>query len=46
MSQTNALLATLKRALRMRGITYRQLAETLEMSEASIKRLFSKKCQP
>lgn len=43
MSQTNALLATLKRALRMRGITYRQLAETLEMSEASIKRLFSTK---
>ncbi len=41
MSQTAALLDTLKRVLRMRGITYRTIAAELEMSEASIKRLFS-----
>ncbi len=41
MSQTAALLDTLKRLLRMRGITYRSIATELEMSEASIKRLFS-----
>ncbi|MCP3670104.1 MAG: helix-turn-helix transcriptional regulator [Gammaproteobacteria bacterium] len=43
MSQTESLINTLKRMLRMRGITYRNLAEELAMSEASIKRLFSTK---
>lgn len=41
MSQTAELIDTLKRVLRARGLTYRQLAVELEMSEASIKRLFS-----
>ncbi len=41
MSQTIALLDTLKRILRMRGITYRRLADELAVSEASVKRLFS-----
>jgi DNA-binding Xre family transcriptional regulator len=41
MSQTGSLIDTLKRVLRMRGITYRAIATELAMSEASIKRLFS-----
>jgi transcriptional regulator with XRE-family HTH domain len=41
MSQTGSLIDTLKRALRMRGITYRNIAVELGMSEANIKRLFS-----
>ncbi len=43
MSQSELLIDTLKRVLRMRGITYRNLADELAMSEASIKRLFSTK---
>ncbi|MCP4283839.1 MAG: helix-turn-helix transcriptional regulator [Gammaproteobacteria bacterium] len=43
MSQTETLIDTLKRVLRLRGITYRNLADDLMMSEASIKRLFSTK---
>ncbi|MBC2717017.1 MAG: helix-turn-helix transcriptional regulator [Desulfobacteraceae bacterium] len=41
MSQTTQLLNTLKKCLKAKGITYRQLAEELDLSEASIKRLFS-----
>lgn len=41
MKQTRQLLQTLKHHLRQRGITYRQLAGHLELSEASVKRLFS-----
>ncbi len=41
MSQTTKLLNTLKKCLKAKGITYRQLGEAMELSEASIKRLFS-----
>ena len=41
MTQTSALIATLKRSLRAQGVTYAQVAEALELSEASVKRLFS-----
>ena len=41
MSQTTQLLSTLKKCLKAKGITYRQLAEKINLSEASIKRLFS-----
>ena len=40
MSQTTAILAELKRALRAAGLTYADLASHLELSEASVKRLF------
>ncbi len=41
MSQTSDLLAMLKKCLKIKGIGYRQLAEEMGLSEASIKRLFS-----
>jgi len=41
MAQQPALIDTLKRVLKMRGITYRILADELGMSEASVKRMFS-----
>lgn len=41
MSQITQLLNTLKKCLKAKGITYRQLGETMNLSEASIKRLFS-----
>ena len=41
--QTAALLDALKRLLKARGTTYRQLAGRVGLSEASIKRLFSEK---
>ena len=37
------LVDTLKRLLKARGITYGQLAERIDMSEASVKRMFSQK---
>lgn len=40
---TNNLLSALKTVLRRNGITYRDAAETLELSEVSIKRIFSDK---
>lgn len=43
MNQTTALLETLKKYLKAKGITYKQLAEKMELSEASLKRMFSKK---
>jgi DNA-binding Xre family transcriptional regulator len=41
MSQTTQLIAALKRCLRMRGMTYRDLAAGLGISEASVKRTFA-----
>ena len=41
MSQTNSLLSTLKHCLKANGITYAQVAQALELSEASVKRIFS-----
>ena len=43
MAQTAAIVAALKGALKERGITYQQVAEALELSEASVKRLFSER---
>ena len=43
MSQTDQLLDALKRVLRERGLTYAHAAEALELSEASVKRLFSQR---
>ncbi|CAN5347185.1 helix-turn-helix transcriptional regulator [soil metagenome] len=40
-TETQHLLAALKRELRIRRITYRDVAEALELSEPSVKRLFS-----
>ncbi len=42
MNQTSNLLNTLKRYLKAKGTTYRQLGHAMGLSEASIKRLFSK----
>ena len=41
MSQTRPLIDTLKQELRKRRITYKQVAEVLDLSETSVKRLFS-----
>lgn len=41
MSQTRLLTQALKRCLRARGVTYRDVAQELGLSESSIKRLFS-----
>ncbi len=41
MSQITPLLATLKRELKSRGLTYADVARALEVSESSIKRTFS-----
>jgi len=43
MSETSLLTSCLKRALRARGFTYADIAIPLELSEASVKRLFSEK---
>ena len=43
MIQTNLIIETLKQELRKQGITYKQVAHTLKLSEASVKRLFSEK---
>jgi len=42
MAQTQALVSALKQVLKSRHVTYAQLARRLGMSEASIKRVFSK----
>lgn len=39
--QTQALIATLKRALKAQGKTYADVAQALDLSQASVKRLFS-----
>ena len=41
MKQRPELFSLLKNQLRAQGITYKILAEKLELSEASIKRIFS-----
>lgn len=41
MAQTRLIVDTLKQELRKQGITYRQVAQALGLSEASIKRLFA-----
>ena len=41
MSQTRALVDTLKQELRKQRITYRQVSAALELSETSVKRLFA-----
>lgn len=41
MSQTKLIVETLKKELRKQGINYRQVAQKLELSEASVKRLFA-----
>ena len=41
MSQINQVVDTLKSLLKAEGITYKKLAECLEMSEANVKRMFS-----
>ncbi|MCP4982612.1 MAG: helix-turn-helix transcriptional regulator [Gammaproteobacteria bacterium] len=41
MAQTRLIVDTLKQELRKQGVTYRQVAKTLDLSEASVKRLFA-----
>lgn len=41
MPKIRLILDTLKQELRKQGVTYRQVAEALELSEGSVKRLFS-----
>jgi hypothetical protein len=43
MAHTAALVEALKRELRARGITYATLAPQLDLSEASVKRMFSRR---
>ena len=43
MLQATALADSLKRELKARGITYADLANRIDMSEASVKRMFSQK---
>lgn len=42
MASTQELVTTLKRELRVAGITYRDLATRLSISESSVKRMFSR----
>jgi DNA-binding Xre family transcriptional regulator len=42
MNDTSRIVATLKKLLRSRGITYAELGRRLALSEASVKRLFSR----
>ena len=43
MDETRQLVDALKRCLKMRGLTYRTLAERIGLSEASVKRIFSQR---
>lgn len=43
MAQTSAIVNALKQALKTRGLTYQQVAEELQLSEASVKRLFAER---
>jgi transcriptional regulator with XRE-family HTH domain len=43
MLQATTLVDSLKRELKMRGITYADLASRIDMSEASVKRMFSQR---
>jgi len=42
MAQIKLIVETLKQELQKQSVTYRQVAEVLDLSEASVKRLFSK----
>jgi DNA-binding Xre family transcriptional regulator len=42
MAQSAALVEVLKRELRARGVKYADLARHLRLSEASVKRMFSR----
>ena len=42
MNRTATLLETLKKYLKAKGMTYKQLAAEMKLSEASVKRMFSK----
>ena len=42
MNRTATLVETLKKYLKAKGMTYKQLADKLKLSEASVKRMFSK----
>jgi len=42
MARSKKLISTLKKELRKQGITYKQVAATLKLSEASIKNMFAK----
>ena len=41
MNESDRLIATLKKLLKRQGYTYRQIGESLNLSEQSVKRLFS-----
>ena len=43
MTQSQAMITTLKTVLRQQGKTYQDVAAHLQLSQASIKRLFSEK---
>ena len=43
MAHSGALVEVLKRELRTRGVTYAQVARKLGLSEASVKRMFSRR---
>ena len=43
MTATDNLLKTLKKVMRSKGITYKQAGQALELTEVSIKRLFSER---
>lgn len=43
MAQTHHLIITLKKALKGHGLTYSDIAKKIDLSEASIKRMFSEK---
>ncbi len=43
MAQTHHLINTLKKALKAHGLTYADIAKQIDLSEASIKRMFSEK---
>ena len=43
MSETHQILSVIKKALKSKGITYRELSQRLEVSEPTVKRLFSTK---
>lgn len=43
MAQTHNLINTLKKALKAHGLTYSDIAKKIDLSEASIKRMFSEK---
>ena len=43
MDETRQMVDALKRCLKMRGLTYRALAQRINLSEASVKRIFSER---